>query len=72
MKPPKDWGDQPIDLSKVSNLVFGGVDHSDAPDYVDVYILSCDYGDAPANDFILDELNQDSQYIYEQFIKQIH
>lgn len=61
-----------IDYSKISNVYVAGIDHRDAPDYCDAYIESADYDGEEMSDEMLEELNQDSQYVYEAVINQIY
>lgn len=58
-----------IDYSKVSN-VYCCIE-GDYPDFCDSYIESADYDDEPMSDEMLEELNQDSDYVYDSVINQI-
>jgi hypothetical protein len=58
--------------NKITNVVFGGVDMKDHPDYVDVFIESADYDDEPLSDEQLDELNQNSELVHELFLDAIN
>ena len=55
-----------IDLTKVDNIVIDGIDYKDAPDFCDAYIDSADYYGSPMSEKQLDELNENSDYVYEQ------
>ena len=60
-----------IDKSKIDNIVFDGINHKDAPDYCDAYIVSADYNGVPMDDEDLDELNENSEFIHEKLIKHL-
>jgi len=61
-----------IDYSKISNVYVEGIDHRDAPDFCDAFIASADYDGEPMSDDMLEELNQDGQYVYDAVINQIY
>jgi hypothetical protein len=52
-----------------SNLEFGGIDWNDYPDFSDVYVESGDYDGMPMDGDQLDELNHDTQMVYELYEK---
>lgn len=60
-----------IDVTKVRDLEFDGVDHSDAPDYSDVFATVAYWDDGrELTEEELDELNdKHSDFVYEKFIK---
>lgn len=53
-----------IDLSKVDNMEFN-YDTSDYPDFSDAQIVSCDIDGREATEEELEEINNDSQFVYE-------
>lgn len=55
-----------MDYSKISNIQFDGIDHKDAPDYCDSFILSADYEDIPMTEDQLDEINEDGCFVHDQ------
>lgn len=55
-----------IDFSKIDNIDFDGIDHSDYPDYCDAYILSCDIDGVEATEEQLNEINEDRDFVYEK------
>jgi hypothetical protein len=61
-----------IDYSKISNVYVEGIDHRDAPDYCDAFIASADYDGEPMDDDMLEELNQDGQFVYDAVINQLY
>jgi hypothetical protein len=57
-----------MDITKIDNIIFDGIDHKDAPDYVDTFILSADYDGQTMTDEQLDEINGNAEFIHEQLI----
>jgi hypothetical protein len=58
-----------MDLTKIDNLEFDGVDERDAPDYCDAYVSSADIDGRPMTDAELDELNEDHrEWVYGKLI----
>ena len=49
----------------IDNVDIGGLDWNDYPDFCDAYIESCDIDGEEATDEQLDEINNDSQLVYE-------
>jgi hypothetical protein len=47
-----------IDLTKVTDLEFEGIDHGDYPDYCDAYVSAAYYNGGPMTDEQLDYLNE--------------
>lgn len=52
-----------------SNVEFGGIDWNDYPDFSDVYVETGDYDNIPMDGDQLDELNHDTQMVYELYEK---
>ena len=52
-----------IDLTRISNIVFDGIDHNDYPKYTDAFIDSADYMEEDGTIRKLDEYELD--YIQE-------
>jgi hypothetical protein len=61
-----------MDTSKIDNVVFDGIDHRDAPDYCDAYIVSADYNGQPMTEEQIEELNEDSGFVYEALIEYLY
>jgi len=61
-----------LDYSKIDNIEFDGIDHSDYPDYCDAHICSADYDGVPMTDEQLDEINNDGDFIYEELMKHLY
>ena len=55
-----------LNYKLIDNLVFDGIDHSDHPDYCDAYISEADYDGEPMSDEMLDELNEDREFVHEK------
>ena len=67
---PEDF-EEKMDLSKINNIKFDGVDYSDWPDMCDAYICSADYGTRELTQDELDILNEDRDFVYEKLIKSL-
>jgi hypothetical protein len=52
-----------IDYSKLDNVVIGGVDLEDFPDFCDAYVESADYDGVEMTELELDELSQDGEFV---------
>jgi hypothetical protein len=61
-----------MDLTKISNIQFDGIDHSDYPDFCDAYIVSAEYEGREMTDEELDELNENRDFVYEQLWEHLH
>jgi len=57
-------------IELIKNIEFGGIDWTDYPDMCDVYIESADYDGVPMDADQLEEVNKDSQLLYELFSSQ--
>jgi hypothetical protein len=53
----------------IDNIEFGGIVWEDAQDFSDMYVVSADYDGLPMDGDQLDELNRDSQMVYELYLK---
>lgn len=53
----------------IDNIEFGGIVWEDAQDFSDMYVVSADYDGMPMDGDQLDELNHDSQMVYELYLK---
>lgn len=61
-----------LDLSKIDNMEFDGVDFRDYPDFVDAYIYAADYYGKPMTDEQLDYLHDaHSDFVNEQVYESI-
>ena len=56
-----------IDFSLIDNVVVGGIDYSDYPDFCDAYIAEADYNGEPMSEEMIEVLNYDyTDFILEQ------
>lgn len=56
-------------IELIDNIEFAGIDWSDFPDFADMYVESADYDGLPMDGDQLDELNRDTQMVYELYVK---
>jgi hypothetical protein len=61
-----------MDTQKVKVLNFDDVDHKDHPDYTSAYISEAEYNGIPMTEDQLNELNEDSDFVYEELMKFIY
>ena len=61
-----------MDLTKVDNVVVENIDTKDAPDFVDASIASADYDGEEMNEAQLEELNKDSDFVYQCTLNQLY
>jgi hypothetical protein len=61
-----------LDLTKVDNISFDGIDHRDYPDYCDAFIESADYNGEPMTEEQLEELNDNRYFVYEKVWDYLH
>jgi hypothetical protein len=54
-----------MDLNKVDNVGIDGIDMADYPDFCDAFISSADYDGVKMTDEQLDQLNDDSDFLYD-------
>lgn len=55
-----------MDLTKVENIEFDGIDYKDYPDFCDVFIVKADYDGKETTEEQLEEINNDSDFVHEQ------
>tara|TARA_R100001244_G_scaffold97320_1_gene72914 strand:- start:151 stop:336 length:186 start_codon:yes stop_codon:yes gene_type:complete len=55
-----------MDYTKIDNVEIDGIDTNDYPDFCDAFIANADYEGKEMTDEQLDELNQDSDFVYEK------
>lgn len=53
----------------IDNIEVDGVDTKDYPDFCDAYILSADYDGKPMTEDQLNEINEDSDFVYDCILK---
>ena len=54
-----------MDYKLIDNIEVDGIDTKDYPDFCDAFIASADYDGKPMTNEQLDELNEDSDFVYE-------
>jgi len=54
-----------MDYKLIDNIEVDGIDTKDYPDFSDAFIASADYDGKPMTDEQLEELNEDSDFVYE-------
>jgi len=54
-----------MDYKKIDNIEVSDIFEWDCPDYVDAFIASADYDGKPMTDEQLNEINNDSGFVYE-------
>jgi hypothetical protein len=54
-----------MDYKLIDNIEVEGIDTKDYPDFCDAFISSADYDGVEMTDEQLDELNEDSDFVYE-------
>ena len=57
-----------FDYTKIGNIKFEDIDHTDAPDYSDAHIVSAVYEGQEMDEGQIELLNQDRDFVYEQLI----
>jgi len=58
--------------AKIEDIQVEGIDPSDYPDFCDAYISYAEIDGKPASDEELDELNQDSDFVYGEVMRWIY
>ena len=53
-----------MDYKLIDNIEVDGIDTKDYPEFCDAFIASGDYDGKPMTDEQLDELNEDSDFVY--------
>jgi hypothetical protein len=61
-----------LDFSKVRVQGIDGIDHSDYPDYCDAYITEATYDGEEVTEEQLEEINNDSQFVYDAVMDWLH
>ena len=54
-----------MDTKKITNISIGGIDMTDYPDFCDAFIESAHYDGVPITEKQLDEINKDTDYVYD-------
>jgi len=61
-----------IDYSKIDNIEFDGIDHSDAPDYCDAYIISAELYGIALSEIEIDRINKNRDFVYEKLMEYLY
>ena len=61
-----------MNLTKINNIEFDGIDHNDYPDYCDAFIESADYDGKEMTEQELNELNNDRVFVWEKLIDYLY
>lgn len=54
------------DYKNITDIKFDGIDHSDAPEYTDAYIVSAKRNDEDLTQDEIYELNDDRDFVFEE------
>ena len=60
-----------MELDKITNIELGGIDTNDYPDFVDAFIESAEIDGVELTDSELDELNCNSEFVYDCVLKHL-
>ena len=60
-----------IDYNLIDNVELE-IDYKSGHDFTDSYIISADYDGQPMSEDMLDDLNNDSQYVYDLVISEVY
>lgn len=60
-----------IDYKLIEDVEVDGIDYADYPDFCDAFIASAIYDGKPMSDEMLDELNEDYDFVYESITNHI-
>lgn len=60
-----------IDYNLIEDVQVDGIDYADYPDFCDAFIASAIYDGKPMSDEMLDELNEDYDFVYESITNYI-
>jgi hypothetical protein len=57
-----------LNYDLIDNIEFEGIDPNDYPDYCDAYIISADYNGREMTEDEIEELNDDSGFVYDKLM----
>jgi hypothetical protein len=60
-----------MDLEKITNIELANIDTSDYPDMVDAYIVSAEIDGVELTDAEIEELNCNSEFVYDCVLKEL-
>lgn len=61
-----------MDITKIDNIEFEGIDYKDAPDFCDAFIASADYNGKEMTDEQLNTINDNSDFVHEELYNYLH
>lgn len=61
-----------MNIKKIENIDFEGIDFKDAPDFCDAFISSADYNGLEMTDEQLENINYNSDFVHEELYKFIY
>ena len=60
-----------MDLDKITNIELDGIDPGDYPDFCDAYIVSAEIDGVELTDGEIQELNCNSDFVYQSVLNQL-
>ena len=60
-----------MELDKISNIELANIDTSDYPDFVEAYIVSAEIDGVELTDAEIEELNCNSEFVYDCVLKEL-
>tara|TARA_R110000822_G_scaffold75758_4_gene182244 strand:- start:5210 stop:5482 length:273 start_codon:yes stop_codon:yes gene_type:complete len=63
---------RPLNLSKLEDIKIDGIDNADYPDFCDAFICYATYKGKELTDGQYDEVNDNSDFVYEQVMKELY
>jgi hypothetical protein len=60
-----------MELEKISNIELGGIDTNDYPDFCDAHIVSAEIDGVELTDAEIEELNCNSEFVYDCVLSQL-
>ena len=60
-----------MELDRISNIELGGIDTNDYPDFCDAFIESAEIDGVELTDAELDELNCNSEFVYQCVLNEL-
>jgi len=55
----------------IDNIEFDGIEFNDYPDFCDAFICYAERNGEPLNDIELDELNEDTDFVYNKLMEHL-
>jgi hypothetical protein len=60
-----------MELDRITNVELGGIDTNDYPDFCDAYIVSAEIDGVELTDAELEELNCNSEFVYDCVLNEL-